>query len=468
VTAVTTPEARRATARHRIRHHMDGDFALTDMLGLTSAVAAQLAPTPQPEVAEAALRGRLWRLSGTDAAAAAEAVESAASQAAQGPPGSPAVSCADVALMHAFETAPLWKPPVAASITALTPPTARAWLTLARHWIGVASATGDLRFLNTACKLLGAAWVRYRDTAGDSTQQDGPLRTELMCRIGAVSHLLDDATTDLARRLDARLIPGAGAAPSDDLCCAGPLRGRDGAPVIVILAGAGSASTARFITAASAVSLPVAGLCWYAGAAAASGESGYADAWYPPGSLTAGQAVPAPSRQPPQATVTTWEAVAGELRRYQADLVILLGMPVVPARILELARLGFLNAHNGALPHYRGMDAVAWALLNNDPVVCSPHSARPAVDAGEVLATAPVPFPPAETLRSRTKTAQLQLLLAAAAFVTETGRLPDGTPQPAASGRRYYRLHPHLKRVLDASPYAAPAAPGPSEERSRR
>jgi methionyl-tRNA formyltransferase len=132
-------------------------------------------------------------------------------------------------------------------------------------------------------------------------------------------------------------------------------------------------------------------------------------------------------------------------------------MPIVPARILRIPPLGFLNAHNGALPHYRGMDAVAWALLNNDPVICTLHMARPTVDAGEILATAPIPFPPAQTLRDRVKAAQLELLLAAAAFTVLTGRLPDATPQPPTSGHRFYRLHPHLKRILDASPYATPS-----------
>jgi methionyl-tRNA formyltransferase len=127
-------------------------------------------------------------------------------------------------------------------------------------------------------------------------------------------------------------------------------------------------------------------------------------------------------------------------------------MPIVPALVLDTARLGVLNAHNGALPGYRGMDAVGWALLNNDPVVCTLHLARPAVDTGEVLACHVVPIDPLHTLRRRVKATQMQLLVSGAAYVAATGHLPEATPQPQA-WRQFYRLHPHLKRLLDSSPY---------------
>jgi Formyl transferase len=74
-----------------------------------------------------------------------------------------------------------------------------------------------------------------------------------------------------------------------------------------------------------------------------------------------------------------------------SDIALLVDMPVVPASVLDAARLGVLNAHNGALPSHCGMDAVGWALLHNQPIVCSLHLARPKVDTGEVLATHPVP-----------------------------------------------------------------------------
>ncbi len=464
MTTVVSPVILQATARFPVRHEIDGDFTLAELLNLGHAATAPPVPAPQPQVAEAALRARLWR-PGTGADTTAVTTASTRCRAGETLPQTDrAVSAVDLELMHAFETAPLWTPPVATSTRALNPTTAHAWLALAGHWMAVTNGTGDLRFLNAACKLLGAAWIHYRGTdVGDARSQAGWRQPGLAQRLAAAGRQLEGLTSILTRRLDSRLLLPTGP-PS---CSAHPLylpgRHRGTAARLAVLAGAGSASPARFLAATSSAHLPVAGLCWYTGASAVAGsaaESSYGSAWYPPANQAVGTAVTLPSpRQLPQTTAATWEAVADALRRFNADLVILLGMPIVPARILDLPPLGFVNAHNGALPHYRGMDAVAWALLNNDPVICTLHMARQAVDAGEILATAPIPFPPAETLRSRVKTAQLELLLAVAAFTAETGRLPDATPQPFTPGRRFYRLHPHLKRVLDASPYATPSTP---------
>jgi hypothetical protein len=68
----------------------------------------------------------------------------------------------DVAALHAFEVSPLFKPPVAAATNTLTPLTAAAWLALAHHWLDRSATSGDLRFLNAACKLVGAVWINYR------------------------------------------------------------------------------------------------------------------------------------------------------------------------------------------------------------------------------------------------------------------------------------------------------------------
>jgi folate-dependent phosphoribosylglycinamide formyltransferase PurN len=467
VTALTPPVATEARARFPVRRDIDGDFTLGELLGAGGVVTSAPPRGPQPHVAEAALRARLWQPSAGPPTAAVIAASARGRASHSSAISSRAVPAVDLELINAFETAPLWEPPVAASTRALTPLAAQAWLALAAHWMAVTSNTGDLRFLNAACKLLGAVWTHHRSAAtGDANSSPGWRQPELSDRLGAAGRQLAVLTSGLARRLDSRLVLGTG--PSSytaQLPPPGPgCRYRGAGVELAVLAAAGSASTARFLAVAMPAGLPVAGLCWYrqagAGATGRPVESSYDSAWYPPEQPAAGTAIPLPPpRQLPQVTAETWQQVAESLRKFGASLVILLGMPIVPAHILEVPPLGVLNAHNGALPHYRGMDAVAWALLNNDPVICTLHMARPAVDTGEILAAAPVPFPPAQTLRGRVKATQLELLLAAAAFAARTGRLPDATPQPPSPGRRFYRLHPHLKRVLDASPYATPSIP---------
>jgi hypothetical protein len=438
-------------ARYPVLHRADGDFTTGEILAATGGSGMPPAgPLPVPGLAQAALRARLWRLDGTQEPQALAGF--AASAGIPGPRGfGKEPGEAETALLRAFETASLWTVPVAGSTAGLDPATARAWLALAAHWACLARTARDLRFLSIACKLLGAVWARHRPPAPGTEAG----HRDLIIAAAAVAQVIEDASADIRRRLAGRLILHAGQDQPH------PYRQRsmpNGAstrpPAIVVLASSGSGTARRIAAEAVTAGVPVSLVCWYSpGQAGPPPETSYAQAWYPPEDSPPARSWPLPP-DVPQAAARSWDDAAAILRTQDADLVILAGMPVVPAPVLATARLGVINAHNGALPGYRGMDAVGWALLNNDPVVCTAHVARPAVDAGEIIAALPVPASPAGTLKSRVKDAQVALLIAAAAFTAAHGRLPDASPQQPGPGRQYYRMHPHVKRLLDASPYA--------------
>jgi len=424
----------RVEARHPVRVDIDGDFALDDLLAL-------------PEVGPAR---RLHAVPATLAALrrlhAADDAESTAGAPRElgGTPSAPTE--ADAILLHRIEASSLFRPPVREQVANLSPEVGAAWLALAARWVDLSRSNADLRFLNTACKLTGAVWLHHK-RAGGPWHEPG-----LTGQVAAVARLLDKATDRLRRRLANRIVLAESAGISEEALWPGR-RGTADQARITVLASAGSRSAGRLVTAATTAGLPIQAVCWYTPLHTGPPESSnYSSAWYPP-------AAPGPTTSPevpsgvPTTTARSWDDVAAAIRAAEADVVLLVGMPVVPDHVLGAARLGVLNAHNGALPSCRGMDAVGWALLNNQPVVCSLHLARPVVDAGEVIAAHPVPIAPVDTLAARVKATQLQLLLAGAAHVTDTGALPDLTPQPAA-GTQFYRLHPHLKRLLDASPYA--------------
>ncbi|TCO43804.1 formyltransferase family protein [Actinocrispum wychmicini] len=421
-------------ARHPVRVDIDGDFALDDLLALPEAgLARRLHAVP-------ATLAALWRRH------AADAEPTAGTRC--GPVSTQATPTeADAVLLHRIEASSLFRPPVREQVADLSPEAGSAWLALAARWVDMSRSSGDLRFLNTACKLTGAVWLHHN-------RADGPWQEpDLTGQLAAVGRLLGEATDRLRRRLAARIVLAEPTGqPSDEALCPGRLMGTSRAR-IAVLASSGSGSAGRLVTAATAAGLPIQAVCWYTPLHTGRTElSNYSSAWYPPGP-------PAPSTWPsvpssvPTTTAESWDDVTAAIRAADADVVLLVGMPVVPDRVLDAARLGVLNAHNGALPTHRGMDAVGWALLNNQPIVCSLHLARPSVDTGEVIAVHPVPISPTRTLAARVKTTQLRLLLAGAAHVATTGTLPDLTAQPAI-GTQFYRLHPHLKRLLDASPYA--------------
>lgn len=450
--AVPRPEH----SRHALHARMDGDFDLRRLLAAgppAGRADGTWRATPAGAITEAAVNARLWRLPAPGAPDAGQVIPAPLASPARGPrdslPLGP-VSPAEVRLLHSFETCVALRPPVADNCGALSAERARAWLALAAYWIGVTGCTGDLRFFNAACKLLGAVCA---SPAGGSRAISG--------QIDCVARLACTATTELAARLAGQL-PDA-CSPQNTAPDWRPAQKPGGAAGarpgrIVLLAGEGSGTAGRLAGMADAAGVRLARVCWFAQPSSWDTASSYADAW-------------CPAEQPPRTTTPaiaikvaqdragSWDQVSDILRAQDADLVILAGMPIVPADVLRLAHVGVINAHNGALPGYRGMDAVAWAILDSDPITCTLHLAEPGPDRGAVLGAVTVPFAPAGTLRARVKESQLRMLIAAAAHVRATGSLPAATPQPAGDGRQFYRLHPHLKRILDSSPYGTATTP---------
>ncbi|MGW4412665.1 formyltransferase family protein [Nonomuraea sp. NPDC004702] len=438
---------------------VDADFTPARILAELPRTGHPAAPEPVAGLAEAALADQWWQIGPNaptmphdtmpDTLPSAPPGSAAATAGASNTPTAAApVRDRDAELLHRFETSPLWRPPIESRSRALTPAGAKAWLLLARHWLGVSAASGDLRFLNAACKLLGTVWTRHR-----ADQWSTP---DLLPDIRAVAALVDDACAELANRLSHRVLPPTPApAPSEPPLSepAGELLGTSasGRLTTVILAGAGSSSPPALFTHLRDLGVEASAVCWYGSPPEQAAPSAYDSAWYPP--TPPHPPGPAPDVPAPQAHVTSWPDAAAALTRWQPDLLILLGMPIVPAEILAIPTIGTLNAHNGALPTYRGMDAVAWALLNNDPIICTIHQVNAGVDTGPVLLTRPVPLAPPPTLRQRVKDTQLTLLAAVTAHIVTKGRLPDGHPQPPHLARQFYRLHPHLKRIMNASPY---------------
>jgi len=130
------------------------------------------------------------------------------------------------------------------------------------------------------------------------------------------------------------------------------------------------------------------------------------------------------------------------------DILVLAGAPIVRANILGIPRIGTLNAHQGALPKYRGMNVVEWAIFDGSVPSVSVHFVDPGIDTGDVVATEEIEVRPTDTIegvRARAATTQAHLL-AWAVGVACSRPLPR-LPQRAAEGRQYYVMHPRLRRV---------------------
>jgi len=148
------------------------------------------------------------------------------------------------------------------------------------------------------------------------------------------------------------------------------------------------------------------------------------------------------------------DATATRLRTYAPDLLVYAGgRDILRAPLLLAARLGCIGGHYGQLPQIRGMGTVEWSVMLGVAPTVAIQRIGPGIDTGDVLLQARVPLLAGDTFPSiRDRSYFLtKTMLAIAARRMLDGDLV-GTPQPAAAGRQYYRLHPalqdHAERAL--------------------
>jgi methionyl-tRNA formyltransferase len=145
------------------------------------------------------------------------------------------------------------------------------------------------------------------------------------------------------------------------------------------------------------------------------------------------------------------EECCNALRGLKVDLMVLAGTPIVRANVLSVPRVGTLNAHQGALPRYRGMNVIEWAVFENFPPTITIHFVDPGVDTGDIVADERVAIHPGETLRNvrdRASTQQVDFL-ARSIVAAVHGSLPRRRQKPE-EGRQYFTMHPALRAIAES------------------
>jgi methionyl-tRNA formyltransferase len=147
------------------------------------------------------------------------------------------------------------------------------------------------------------------------------------------------------------------------------------------------------------------------------------------------------------------------LRDFAPDLLVLVGADLVPRPVLEIPRIGTINAHYGLLPAYRGMNVTEWSVFHGDPPGVTIHMVDPGIDTGDILLREEIAIEAGETFTTlRAKHQEVaQRLLADAALALLAGE-ERRTPQAPAEGRQYYRMHPAVRREAERRLAAAAAA----------
>jgi methionyl-tRNA formyltransferase len=144
------------------------------------------------------------------------------------------------------------------------------------------------------------------------------------------------------------------------------------------------------------------------------------------------------------------EASCKALRELATDLTILAGTPIIRAPVLEVPRIGTLNAHQGELPRFRGMNVIEWSIFEGAAPTITIHFVDPGVDTGDIVAEERIPLQPGDTLaavKQRAGEQQVEMLARVAAQAL-AGTL-SRRPQRVQDGQQYFIMHPKLRTIAE-------------------
>lgn len=144
------------------------------------------------------------------------------------------------------------------------------------------------------------------------------------------------------------------------------------------------------------------------------------------------------------------------LREAKPDAIVIIAYgQIIPARLLGIPKLGWINSHASLLPKYRGAAPIQWAIANGETGTgVTTMRIDAGMDTGEILLRRETPLGPSET------TPELAARLAAlsAPLMAETLRgLRDGTIQPMPQNHSEASMAPMLKKEDGRIDWSLPA-----------
>lgn len=87
--------------------------------------------------------------------------------------------------------------------------------------------------------------------------------------------------------------------------------------------------------------------------------------------------------------------VIDELKKYRADLFVVVAFRILPEQMIVIPRKGVFNLHASLLPKYRGAAPIQWALLNGEKETgVTTFFIEKKVDTGDIILQKPVEIYP--------------------------------------------------------------------------
>jgi folate-dependent phosphoribosylglycinamide formyltransferase PurN len=143
------------------------------------------------------------------------------------------------------------------------------------------------------------------------------------------------------------------------------------------------------------------------------------------------------------------ESVAA-LKRMNADILLLGGVPIIRANVLAVPKVCALNVHMALLPKFRGMNVAEWSILSGAAVGVTVHQVDPGVDTGAILYREKIDVsdcPGVAAMRAKVSRQQHQALAKCARWLIEKKLSPE--PQKKEDGRQFYLMHDKLKKIVE-------------------
>lgn len=130
------------------------------------------------------------------------------------------------------------------------------------------------------------------------------------------------------------------------------------------------------------------------------------------------------------------------LREIEPDVIVLGGSRIIRKNIINIPKIGILNAHPGLLPKYRGVDVIPWAIYYGDAIGVTVHFVDEGIDTGGIIAQKAINITEGDTIDSLGKKAQIlaaELIAETLLRIIERGHIPV-IPQSREDGKQYYRM----------------------------
>ena len=144
------------------------------------------------------------------------------------------------------------------------------------------------------------------------------------------------------------------------------------------------------------------------------------------------------------------------LREANPDAIVIIAYgQIIPARLLTIPKLGWINAHASLLPKYRGAAPIQWAIANGETKTgVTTMRIDAGMDTGEILLQHKTPIASNETAPELSA----RLAEISAPLIAETLRgIRDGTLQPKPQDHSKSSLAPFLKKEDGRIDWTLPA-----------